>query len=81
MRIILLFLAAALLAGCMPTSVPEQYGALPRVPCAACGDMAALRNNLTAAPYPSPWSDADLHALGVRCLGEPIPQPSVRARY
>ena len=36
------------------------------LPYSACGDMAALRANLTGAPDPSPKSDAILRRLGVR---------------
>lgn len=50
------------------------------LPYAACGDMAALRANLTGAPDPSPRSDAILRRLGVRCVG-PLAAPRVRQRY
>jgi hypothetical protein len=46
----------------------------------ACGDMAALRTNLTGAPDPSPKSDAILRRLGVRCVG-PAAAPRVRQGY
>ena len=46
----------------------------------ACGNMAALRTNLTGAPDPSPQSDAMLRRLGVRCVG-PAAAPRVRQRY
>jgi hypothetical protein len=50
------------------------------LPYSACGDMAALRANLTGAPDPSPKSDAILRRLGVRCVG-PAAAPRVRQRY
>ena len=50
------------------------------LPYAACGDMAALRTNLTGTPDPSPKSDAILRRLGVRCVG-PAAAPRVRQRY
>jgi hypothetical protein len=50
------------------------------LPYAACGNMAALRTNLTGAPDPSPRSDAILRRLGVRCVG-PLAAPRVRQRY
>jgi len=80
-RLFLLLLAAALLAGCMPILPPVQYGALPALPYAACGEMAGLRSNLTGAPDPSPWSDAQLHVLGVRCLARPVALAPPAARY
>jgi hypothetical protein len=48
-------------------------------PYSACGDMAALRANLTGTPDPSPKSDAVLRRLGVRCVG--IAAPRVPSRY
>ena len=50
------------------------------LPYSACGDMAALRSNLTGTPEPSPKSDAILRRLGVRCVG-PAAAPRVRQRY
>ena len=50
------------------------------LPYSACGDMAALRNNLTGTPDPTPKSDAILRRLGVRCVG-PVAAPRVRQRY
>ena len=50
------------------------------LPYSACGDMAALRINLTGAPEPTPKSDAILRRLGVRCVG-PVVAPRVRQRY
>jgi hypothetical protein len=50
------------------------------LPYSACGDMAALRNNLTGTPDPSPRSDAILRRLGVRCVG-PAVAPRIRQRY
>jgi hypothetical protein len=50
------------------------------LPYSACGDMAALRANLTGTPEPSLKSDAILRRLGVRCVG-PAVAPRVRQRY
>ncbi len=50
------------------------------LPYSACGNMAALRTNLTGTPDPSPRSDAILRRLGVRCVG-PVAAPRVRQRY
>jgi hypothetical protein len=50
------------------------------LPYAACGDMTALRNNLTGSPDQTPKSDAILRKLGVRCVG-PAASPRVRQRY
>jgi hypothetical protein len=50
------------------------------LPYSACGDMAALRTNLTGTPDPTPKSDAVLRRLGVRCVG-PAAAPRVRQRY
>jgi hypothetical protein len=50
------------------------------LPYSACGDMAALRSNLTGTPDPSPKSDTILRRLGVRCVG-PAAAPRVRQRY
>ncbi len=45
----------------------------------ACGAMADLRSHLTGGPEPTAESDALLHRLGVRCIGEG--EGAVRARY
>jgi hypothetical protein len=50
------------------------------LPYAACGDMTALRINLTGTPDPTPRSDAILRRLCVRCVG-PATAPRVRQRY
>jgi hypothetical protein len=50
------------------------------LPYSACGNMTALRVNLTGTPDPSPKSDAILRSLGVRCVG-PAAAPRVRQRY
>jgi hypothetical protein len=50
------------------------------LPYSACGDMAALRTNLTGAAEPTLKSDAILRRLGVRCIG-PVVAPRVRQRY
>ena len=58
---------------------PAPYAHV-ELPYSACEPMADLRNNLTGTPYPSAKSDAVLHSLGVRCIGEPYPTV-VRAHY
>jgi hypothetical protein len=72
--------ASALL--CLVSSAaaqPQAPAAQADLPYAACGDMAALRANLTGTPNPSPKSDAILRRLGVRCVGaRPL---QVRAGY
>ena len=50
------------------------------LPYPACGNMVALRANLTGAPDPTPKSDAILRRLGVRCVG-PVAAPRIRQRY
>ncbi len=58
---------------------PQALGPQANLPYPACGDMAALRANLTGAPDPSPKSNAILRRLGVRCVAPSAPQ--LRARY
>jgi hypothetical protein len=50
------------------------------LPYAACGDMVALRSNLTGSPDQTPKNDAILRRLGVRCVG-PAASPRIRQRY
>jgi hypothetical protein len=58
---------------------PQAPGPEVDLPYSACGDMAALRANLTGTSDSSPRSDAILRRLGVRCVGaRPL---QVRARY
>ncbi|HEY1779721.1 MAG TPA: hypothetical protein VGG79_04685 [Roseiarcus sp.] len=58
---------------------PHALGPQASLPYPACGDLAALRANLTGAPEPSPKSDAILRKLGVRCVAPSAPQD--RAHY
>ena len=77
------FTSAAFFLLCSVGSVTAQQLANVSdvdLPYAACGDMAALRTNLTGAPDPTPRSDAILRRLGVRCVG-PATAPRVRQRY
>jgi hypothetical protein len=77
-------LLSGLLCGCNPALPGAPYALSPRLPYAACGDMADLRTNLTGNSDLSPQSDAIMRSLGVRCLGEgPIPYSAtaLRARY
>jgi hypothetical protein len=74
---------AAIALFCFVGSAAAQPTALisdADLPYSACGDMAALRNNLTGAPDPSPKSDAILRRLGVRSVG-PAVAPRIRQRY
>jgi hypothetical protein len=74
---------AAISLICSVGSVAAQqvaYVSDVELPYAACGDMAALRSNLTGTPEPSLKSDAVLRRLGVRCVG-PAAAPRVRQRY
>ena len=48
------------------------------LPYQSCGDMAALRANLTGAPGRTPESDAFLARLGVRRVAD-YPPPPIRA--
>jgi hypothetical protein len=78
MRSISAMIALLGLAG-SAAAQPQAPVAGINLPYSACGDMAALRANLTGTPYPSPRSDAALHRLGVRCIGA-LPPP-FRPRY
>jgi hypothetical protein len=78
MRPISLVIAVLSLVGAAAAQ-PQAPGPEVNLPYSACGDMAALRANLTGTPDPSPKSDAVLRRLGVRCIGAPAPQ--VRAHY
>jgi hypothetical protein len=70
---------AGSLCGCAPAQPGAPYSLAPRLPYAACGDMATIRANLTGNRDLSPKSDALLWMLGVRCIGEgPV---ALRARY
>jgi hypothetical protein len=66
------------LIGC--AAQPPAPIAQVELPYSACGTMAELRSNLTGTPYPSAKSDALLHRLGVRCVGDGYPTV-IRARY
>ena len=74
------FICAAIALICFVGVRRRRRRTFPDVdlPYSACGDMAALRTNLTGAPDPSPKSDAILRRLGVRCVG-PAAAPRVRA--
>jgi hypothetical protein len=78
MRILCSAIFAPCLLGCAATSPPPTSQVV--LPYSACGDMADLRNNLTATPYPSAKSDALLWNLGVRCVGAGYPA-AVSARF
>ena len=78
MRIICAAIAVLCLVGAAGAQ-PQAPAAEVSLPYSACGDMAALRANLTGTPDPSPKSDAILRRLGVRCIGPREPQ--VRPRY
>ena len=79
MRVTIPMILALGVAGCAANPPAGPYALAPTVAYPNCGNMSALRNNLTATPYPSPDSDAQLEALGVRCIGNG--GSPVRARY
>lgn len=66
------------LIGC--AAQPRAPYAEVELPYSACEPMADLRSNLTGTPYPSAKSDAVLHSLGVRCIGDAYSNVA-RARY
>jgi hypothetical protein len=68
MRIINAAAILFLLGGCA-VQPPAPYAQVA-LPYSACGAMAGLRSNLTASLTPSARSDAQLHRLGVRCIGD-----------
>jgi hypothetical protein len=78
MRIVSAAIALLCLVG-SAAAQPHAPVAEVDLPYSACGDMAALRANLTGTPDPSPRSDAVLRRLGVRCVGAAA--PGVRPRY
>jgi hypothetical protein len=78
MRIIFAAIVLPCFVSCAAAQPPAPAAEVS-LPYSACGDMAALRANLTGAPDPSPKGDALLHRLGVRCIGANAPQ--VRVRY
>jgi len=80
MRTIIAGALALSLSACA-AGPPAPYGRGATLPYAACGDMAALRANLTGAADATPGSDVILKALGVRCVASYPPPPAVRARY
>jgi hypothetical protein len=78
MRSISVMIALLGLAGSAAGQPQAPVGQID-LPYSACGDMAALRANLTGTPDPSPKSDAVLRRLGVRCIG--ARPPRFRAGY
>jgi hypothetical protein len=74
--------AAISLIGFIGSVAAQQVSRVPGtdLPYSACGDMAALRANLTGMPEASAKSDAILRRLGVRCMG-PALAPRLRQRY
>ena len=74
--------AAISVLWCVGSVAAQQVATVSDIdlPYSACGDMAALRVNLTGTPDASPKSDAVLRRLGVRCVG-PAAAPRVRQRY
>ena len=67
------------LAACAPIPPAMPYSQAPSLPYAYCGEMQAIRPNVSGAPLPTPESDAELKDVGVRCVGDGA--PAVRARY
>ena len=80
MRVIALIILLAGFSGCAANLSPTPPYRTVNLPYADCGDMAALRTNLTGGPYPSATSNARLWSLGVRCVGA-ADYSLVRARY
>ena len=78
MRMASAVIVLPLLTGCATT--PPVPSAEVELGYSACEPMTEFRNNLTGTPYPSAKSDAILHSLGVRCIGEVYPA-AARARY
>jgi hypothetical protein len=78
MRIVLAAIALLWLVG-SAAAQPHPPAAQVDLPYPACGNMAALRANLTGTPDPTLKSDAVLRRLGVRCVGAAAPW--VRPRY
>jgi hypothetical protein len=74
--------AAISLLCCVGSVAAQQVATVSEIdlPYSICGNMTALRTNLTGTPDPSPKSDAVLRRLGVRCVG-PAAAPRVRQRY
>ncbi len=82
MRVIALTILLAGLSGCAESLSPAPPYRTVILPYADCGNMAALRTNLTGGPYPSTASNARLWSLGVRCVGPGhYAYAPVRARY
>jgi hypothetical protein len=74
--------SAAILLPCLigcAAQPPAPYAQV-ELPYSACEPMSVFRSNLTGTPNPSAKSDAVLHELGVRCIGDGYP-PVVRSRY
>ncbi len=78
MRMVSGVILLPLLAGC--SASPPIRSAQAELPYSACEPMAEFRNNVTGMPYPSAKSDAILHSLGIRCIGEVHPAVA-RARH
>ncbi len=81
MRLTILAVLALGLSACAPLWPPMPYNRAVSLPYDGCGDMAALRANLTGAPDRTPESDALLKAVGVRCVADYPPPPAIRVRY
>ena len=78
MRMVSAAIVLPCLIGC--AAAAPAPAAQVELPYSACEPMAELRSNLTGTPHPSPKSDAVLHRLGVRCIGEGYPA-AVHPRY
>ena len=80
MRVTILGLLGLSLSACAPTVPPMPYADQASLPYSACGDMGAIRANLTGAPEATPQSDAILRRLGVRCVAS-YPRSLIRVKY
>lgn len=80
MRVSVMAMLLMSLSACSPPWPPMAYNQPASLPYKSCGDMAALRANLTGAPDQTPENDARLQALGVHCVADYPPPPAIRAR-
>ena len=80
MRMVSAAIVLPCLIGCAAAQPQAPYAEV-ELPYSACGTMAGLRSNLTGTPEPSAKSDALLHRLGVRCIGEGYYPAGVRPHY
>jgi hypothetical protein len=73
MRIASAMIVLPCLLDCAAAGQPPAPALEVELPYSACEPIGGLRSNLTGTPYPSVKSDAILHKLGVRCIGDGYP--------